>query len=63
MAQGEVIEAFHQFRYALGIDPNHVKLRTNYGIACLTVGDFENGWQDYEWRLQTEDLQLPSPYQ
>ena len=43
LAQEEVIEAFYQLRYALGIDPNHVKLRTNYGIACLLAGDFENG--------------------
>ena len=56
MAQGKVVEAIHKLRYALGIGPNHVELRTNYGMACLTVGDFENGWKDYEWRLQTESL-------
>ncbi|MFC1845731.1 tetratricopeptide repeat protein [Candidatus Dependentiae bacterium] len=47
---GRVDEAFYYYQKVLDIDPDHVEAHFGLGLSYLTIGDFENGWKEYEWR-------------
>lgn len=51
-------EAISVYEKALALEPNHPDLETGLGIAQLLVGDFINGWTNYDSRLRMN--QLPS---
>lgn len=34
---------------ALALDPRHVQARRNCALAHLSLGEFERGWEDYDW--------------
>jgi Flp pilus assembly protein TadD len=63
---GRYDEALHCFDEAIAIDPNHAGAHLNRGQVRLLQGDFERGWQDFEWRWRYGDyasprFRLPSP--
>jgi tetratricopeptide (TPR) repeat protein len=43
-------DALESFDRALGLAPEDAETRFNRGLALLTLGRFEAGWEDYEWR-------------
>ena len=43
-------EALAAFKTAIGLNPDHVGARTNRAQTNLMLGNFEQGWRDYEWR-------------
>lgn len=45
-------EALHEFESALTLQPDHYEAAWNRALAQLSLGDFENGWRNYEIRLQ-----------
>jgi tetratricopeptide (TPR) repeat protein len=45
-------EAIASFRRALATWPDYAEAHANYGLSLLSMGDFENGWREYEWRWQ-----------
>ncbi len=45
-------EALDNFERALAIVPDHAGAHYNAGICRLAIGDFERGWQGYEWRWE-----------
>ena len=48
-------EAMASYRNGLEIDPGSERLIYNRGLLSLLLGDFESGWEDYEYRwYQTE---------
>jgi tetratricopeptide (TPR) repeat protein len=49
---GRTAEAANAFRNAIALDPNQPLARMNLGMALLKLGDFENGWREYEHRWQ-----------
>ncbi len=49
-----VDEALADYDKALGIAPNEMKFIWNKALLKLMVGDFETGWQLYEYGFQTE---------
>lgn len=51
-AMGRTKEAFACFEIALALDPESVKTKWNRALTMLSAGDFERGWQEYEWRWQ-----------
>ncbi len=38
--------------------PDYAEAHTNRALAWLQLGDFEQGWREYEWRWQTRDFTL-----
>ncbi len=53
---GQTPEALVCFSRALAIDPENAEAHTNLGIALLAAGDWERGWQEYEWRWRRPNL-------
>ena len=43
-------EALASFNQALEIEPESALTHWNRGLALLRMGDFEQGWKEYEWR-------------
>jgi len=48
-------EAQESYRTALRLQPEHPELRMKLGTALLLGGDFGKGWEEFEWRLRTEN--------
>jgi len=42
---------------ALSLNPNFVEARCNRGFIYLTLGEYEKGWQDYEWRWYRKEFE------
>ena len=42
------------YRRAMEIDPAYVDAHFNRAVALLTIGDFETGWVEHEWRWKRE---------
>jgi tetratricopeptide (TPR) repeat protein len=45
-------EALASIRAALQIDPNKVSAHWNLSLCLLRSGQFEEGWDEHEWRWQ-----------
>lgn len=60
-AQNRYQEAIAHFRQACAIKPDFAQAQWNEGAARLTIGDFETGWQKYEWRRLLGVLKLRGP--
>jgi tetratricopeptide (TPR) repeat protein len=63
---GRFDEAIAAFDSALALDPDFAHARNNRGGTRLLIGDFENGWEDYEFRwiggeTPKRELKLPLP--
>jgi tetratricopeptide (TPR) repeat protein len=53
-------EAMACYEKGLAINPRSERLRYNKGLLSLLLGDFESGWQGYEYRwYQTEQTPCP----
>ena len=49
------------FQKCIEIMPDYVEAHINLGICYLLIGDYENGWREYEWRrklLKSSDDKL-----
>ena len=44
--------AIRTYRQALEIDPACADAHWNLALSLLSQGEFETGWQEYEWRFQ-----------
>ena len=44
------------FEKCLEIMPNYAEAHLNLGLCYLLVGDYENGWREYEWRRKIYSL-------
>jgi len=53
---GRFEEAIASFRQAVALRPDWHLAHHNLGIASLLLGDFENGWPEYEWRSAVPGL-------
>ena len=50
---GQIAESIACHRKAVSLNPDHADAHWNLGLALLLSGDFEAGWQEYEWRWQS----------
>jgi tetratricopeptide (TPR) repeat protein len=49
-------EALTSYEGVLSIDSEHTVARYSRAFLYLTVGDFERGWLEYEWRWREEQV-------
>jgi len=54
--QGKPLEAMARYDRAIKLQPNLAAAHLNRAILRLLLGDFDNGWAEYEWRAQIETL-------
>jgi len=52
-------QAVRVYREALAIDPNRATAHWNLALSLLSLGDFEQGWYEYEWRFAGD---APAPF-
>jgi len=57
--QGQLAAAMADYDQALAINPDYVSANWNKALLKLLIGDFEEGWQLYEWRWQTASFNAP----
>jgi tetratricopeptide (TPR) repeat protein len=48
--EGRYAEALDFYRRALSLDPFDADVCRIYGLQCLALGDFEEGWKSLQWR-------------
>ncbi len=49
---GRVNEALASFRQATTLKPDYALAHINSSLALLLLGNFRDGWEEYEWRFQ-----------
>ena len=47
---GNTEKAIVQFKKAIDLKPSFAEAHWNCSLAMLASGDYENGWEEYEWR-------------
>ena len=47
-------EALASYGRAIAVSPNYAEAQFNDALCRLLIGDFERGWDKYEWRRRTE---------
>jgi len=63
--QRQLDRAISYYERAIQIRPDFAKAHYNLGMTLLQQGEFEQGWQESEWRWQTDQFtpfQTPHPY-
>jgi tetratricopeptide (TPR) repeat protein len=58
-AQNKMDEALASYQRALRLRPDFAQAHMNLGMNLLLLGNFEQGWQEYEWRFQCKEKYLP----
>lgn len=53
---GEFNQAVKSWQTAILLDPACCDARINLAMMSLRNGDYLDGWREYEWRLEMEDL-------
>jgi Flp pilus assembly protein TadD len=60
---GRYADALDAFDRAMQIDPENADARWNRALALLKTGDFQRGWDEFEWRWRFEKaMQRSTPY-
>jgi tetratricopeptide (TPR) repeat protein len=54
--EGQLDEAIIAFRQAIALSPNLPQVHHNLSLSLLLRGDFEQGWEEYEWRWKCKDF-------
>lgn len=50
--QGHLEAALDNFDRAIAVRPEFVEAHWYKSFICLLLGDYEHGWEEYEWRLK-----------
>ena len=53
--RNEMTAALDLFNAALALDPDYAEAHWDRALALLTIGDYPNGWAEYEWRRKLPD--------
>ncbi|HET6252062.1 MAG TPA: tetratricopeptide repeat-containing glycosyltransferase family protein [Tepidisphaeraceae bacterium] len=54
--KGALAEAMHCYRQAIALEPNYAEAHWNLALLQLMLGDFEQGWREYEWRWRRRNF-------
>lgn len=55
-------EALESFDRAIALEPGLIEGPWNRALLCLALGDFEQGWRDYEWRWRGATELVPREF-
>jgi tetratricopeptide (TPR) repeat protein len=50
------LEALASYDRALAIDPGNAETHSNRSCLALLLGDFDRGWEEFEWRWRVRDF-------
>ncbi|MGA8148514.1 MAG: tetratricopeptide repeat protein, partial [Gallionellaceae bacterium] len=56
--QGKLEAAVESYHEALSLKPGYAEGLWNKALLCLLLGDFDKGWEGYEWRWKNDNLKL-----
>jgi tetratricopeptide (TPR) repeat protein len=59
--QGRLAEAVASLQHCLRLQPDHAEAHNRLALTWLLMGDFRQGWAEYEWRWKYKHFALP-PY-
>ncbi len=57
---GDITAAMALYKKALELQPDNPEAHLNLSLALLLSGDYENGWDHYEWRTKQNKLYVKS---
>jgi len=57
--KGQLDEAIASYRQAIALNPNLPKAHHNLSLSLLARGDFQTGWDEFEWRWKCKDFPPP----
>ena len=57
--QGKLHESAACYLRTLRLKPDHADAHKNLGILYLLMGNFAQGWAEFEWRWRCHDFSLP----
>lgn len=60
-ARGDLSDSVSILRTALQLEPEHAQAHWSLANSLLLGGDFERGWQEFEWRSRSGDVVI-DPY-
>jgi len=60
LKQHKVEAALSHYEKALKINSNYAIAHYNFAFALLLIGDYQRGWQEYEWRWLANQKILPA---
>jgi ADP-heptose:LPS heptosyltransferase len=55
--QGELGDAIASYQMAICLQPDHADSHSNLAMAYLLAGDYEKGWDRYEWRFKFQKFE------
>ncbi|KKK84230.1 hypothetical protein LCGC14_2785440, partial [marine sediment metagenome] len=58
--QGKLDEAIASYDRAIALQSDYAEAHMNRSFALLLTENFEQGWQEYEWRLRAKDRASPT---
>lgn len=58
---GHFSDAIVSYRKALALDPDDAPTNWNLALCHLTIGEYEQGWEKYEWRWENKNLHMDYP--
>ena len=56
LASAQLQEALASYSRAVELDPEHADANFNAALARLCLGDFRDGWRQYEYRLKKKEF-------
>ena len=60
--RGQLELALHWYDKALAAEPEYAEARFNRAVVRLALGDFPNGWAEYEWRFKRKAANRVYPH-
>jgi spore maturation protein CgeB/Flp pilus assembly protein TadD len=61
--KGALDQALKLYNRCLDIDPHYAEARFNRAVVLLTLGDYQHGWPEYEWRFRRRNACKVYPHQ
>lgn len=59
---GDTVGALQSYRDAIGARPDYAEAHYNLALQLLLRGEYESGWQEYEWRMRVPGFRDAWPH-